>query len=244
MRAIQIRRTALGAVLSGLFVAAALAGAIPAQAGHEHLTISNIGSSGDDGVRHEQAKPLRADPAPSAAKETFKPHVNVRTPPAVKAKTSAAAPNLSVKLKTPSHSGPALNDQLLGPMTVNLVLEQYLPDPGQYQPEGIPNAVYCRKVPQGGAADEVVFKVRNAGSKKSKATTARVTFENGVVVDLNAVALPPGTAMVHEVDIPPGCYGPGESACLFTMVADAAEHQGETSELDNSDSSLCLQPAG
>ena len=247
MRSAPTFKLALAASLFSFVVALPLVGARTVDADDKGLTISNIGSSGGDSTAKGDAKRVQSHPRRSAGKDVFirqKPHINVQPSQNKKRQAPVFQQGGGVTPRTFPGQGPGLNDQLTGAQLANLVLEQYLPDPGPYQPEGVPNAGYCRKVPQGGTADEVVFRVRNASGIGAEATTARVQFENGVAIDLNTVALPPGSSMIHEVDIPAGCYGPGTSACTFTMTADANQGQSESSESDNSVSSLCLQPAG
>jgi hypothetical protein len=133
--------------------------------------------------------------------------------------------------------------KLSGNTGIDLVVKSILPDPDPI--EGLPNQGYCYKWPVGGAANRVIFAVRNQGSAAAPASTARIQFDGAGSVDAAIIALAPGQERDVEVGIPAGCYPPGFSqACTYTITVDAVSAVAESIESNNQVESLCLQPAG
>jgi hypothetical protein len=129
------------------------------------------------------------------------------------------------------------------PGGIDLAIKSILPPPDPIP--GLPNQGYCYKWPVGGAANRVIFAVRNQGPEASPASVARVTFAGAGAVDAQIIALAPGQERDVEVGIPAGCYPPGFSgACTFTITADAPGAVTEAIESNNQVQSLCILPAG
>jgi hypothetical protein len=130
-----------------------------------------------------------------------------------------------------------------GSTAPDLVIVSILPAPDPI--EGLPNQGYCYKHPAGGAANRIVFSVRNAGSAPAAVSTARVQFFDVGAVDAPIVALAPGQTRDVEVAIPDGCYpATYHGSCDYSIVADANSVIAEGSESNNVVLSLCLLPGG
>ncbi len=128
----------------------------------------------------------------------------------------------------------------------NLVPEPAFPAPGPGLPEGLPQTLYCGdNGPAGGAARSVEAIARNVGAAPAGASTARVSFASGEVVEIAVTPLLADGGAPLSVEIPPGCYGPGFSGrCDFEIVVDVADAVAESDEGDNSVAAHCIGPAG
>ena len=117
------------------------------------------------------------------------------------------------------------------------------PNFGTQLPEGVPNSLYCGdNGPAGGPARTVDALVRNIGEGDAGPSTLRIDFDGAGPVDVAVGALASGEDATFAVPVPRGCYGPG--SCSFSLEADAEAGLLESEEGNNTNSSLCLTPAG
>jgi hypothetical protein len=108
-----------------------------------------------------------------------------------------------------------------------------LPAPGETAPYG-----FCQF-----NEDNTRLRVRihNQGGVATVATTTRVSFFGGTVVDEATPALPAfGGAVDLFYDIPANCYpNAGDSECSFVIAADVANASAEGNEANNVATGIC-----
>ena len=101
-------------------------------------------------------------------------------------------------------------------------------------PDPNPGVGFCRGDGQG----NLVVYVKNQGSAAAPASTTRVRFQTGQVVDLFTPPIPAGvTISLTPIPFPPGCFNPD---CSFRIIVDAKGDVVESNEANNTGSGMCI----
>lgn len=119
-------------------------------------------------------------------------------------------------------------------------------------PEGFPSHSYCRKNPAGGAANRLMFYIKNGGAALAPTSQVKIFFNTFEVSGgassmhtANVTSVPAGQKKYMSIPIPANCYKPGFStSCRFRIVADATYQVAESDEGNNYVDSYCVGPAG
>jgi len=95
----------------------------------------------------------------------------------------------------------------------------------------------CRRVQEGPDAGKLIVTVKNQGSADAPASTTRVEFSSGQVVNTPTPPIPAGGAVDLHVAIPANCFSPD---CGFKITVDFGNVVTESNEANNSLGGHCL----